>query len=474
MECEPLDLGCHAGNIGEGLEEAGKSISDPFYAIYKSLKDSASFIATKFLPTLIKVSSPDLTADWFISAYRISFTIATLAAAVLLVIGFVRLSRRTVAPSEAISLFTQGFPLFYIGAAYGPPLGMLISTLSGALTEAIAKWGIIGSLDKVGEQMNTVIGSIDPATYQGSTLIAAVLMLCMFVGITMVAIVQILQLVTLYFIGLLIPLALIWLMDPVRKWMASKMLWIWSGIEAMRPLLFFLLSASFMFIAAMTNEANKTQQNAIFNGYVNTDAKEPVWVFAQFIAAAASMLVAGFSPFLLMKFGKDILPGYSPSSPRGDRTTGKGSLHDYLPDRSSSNSRSDNSSSRSNNVQSDAGSATGSQNGPSSPTTTQYEHSSTSPTMDRGLQPGVQGSSPAPASTPASTPKTTGGAAGAEAGAAGGEAAGAGAAGGGGAAAGGAAAGAAAGAAVAAVAIGKATVQGAHKAGDVVTKEVEG
>jgi hypothetical protein len=64
------------GGIGNAINGAAGVVSywsDPWGNTFKMLRDTAQGMSRDIMPALTSATLPDLTADWFINAYKISF-----------------------------------------------------------------------------------------------------------------------------------------------------------------------------------------------------------------------------------------------------------------------------------------------------------------------------------------------------------------------------------------------------------------
>ena len=128
-----------------------------------------------------------------------------------------------------------------------------------------------------------MIANADPVGITGGVPIAVLLMLCMLLGLLPVFLMLIVQLVTLYFTGVLLPLGLVWIIDPSKRAFGMKIVSVWIGILAAHPLLFFLLGFAF---TIMANSVATFGNNASLQSLVTLS----VAVIALFIAALSPLL----------------------------------------------------------------------------------------------------------------------------------------------------------------------------------------
>ena len=285
--------------IGEAIGGAVNYWQDPFGNTFKALKDAAAGLAKDVLPALTEATLPDLTAEWFLSAYAIAFATAILAAIVLLIPQFVRTARGTMAGRDLLESIGIYFPLFLAGAMFGPMFGYILVDFFHALSNVFIEWGVAGSYNEVIGQMESLIDTTDPATLTGGVFIACVLMLLMVIGLFLVVLMLIVQLVTLYFTGVLIPLGIVWIIDPTKRSFGLRLVQVWLGILAAHPLLFFLLGFAFNMMA----------------GSIVTLGENPLLqTLVTFLVAIIALFMAALSPLLLLKFAPVIPTGMGGTS----------------------------------------------------------------------------------------------------------------------------------------------------------------
>lgn len=290
---------CEIGGVGEAIGGAVNYWQDPFGNTFKALKDAATGLAKDVLPALTEAALPDLTAEWFLSAYAIAFATAILAAIVLLIPQVLRTARGTMAGRDLLESIGIYFPLFLAGAMFGPMLGYLLVEFFHALSNVFIEWGVAGSYNKVIGQMVSLIHTTDPATLTGGVFIACVLMLLMVIGLFLVVLMLIVQLVTLYFTGVLIPLGIVWIIDPTKRSFGLRLVQVWLGILAAHPLLFFLLGFAFNMMA----------------GSIVTLGDNPLLqTLVTFLVAIIALFMAALSPLLLLKFAPVIPTGMGGTS----------------------------------------------------------------------------------------------------------------------------------------------------------------
>ena len=281
--------------------------SDPWGNTFKALRDAAAGLSRDVLPALTAATLPDLNAGWFVKAYAVSFAAAILIAVILLVPQVVRTARGVQAGRDLVDSVGLYFGVFLTGAMFGPAFGMVLVNFFHAISNDVVAWGIQGSINGVIAEFQKMIANADPVGITGGVPIAVLLMLCMLLGLLLVFLMLIVQLVTLYFTGVLLPLGLVWIIDPSKRSFGMKIVSVWIGILAAHPLLFFLLGFAF---TIMANSVATFGNNASLQSLVTLS----VAVIALFIAALSPLLLLKFAPIIPASFGGTTGPALSTNS----------------------------------------------------------------------------------------------------------------------------------------------------------------
>ena len=286
------------GGIGDainGFTGAVSYWSDPWGNTFKALQDAAKGLSKDVLPALTDATLPDLSADWFLSAYAVSFAAAIFVAVLLLLPQILRTARGLQAGRDLLESVGLYFGLFLVGAMFGPAFGMVLVNFFHAISNDVVEWGLRGTVTGVIGDFQAMIAEADPVGITGGLPIAVLLMLCMVVGLLLVFAMLVVQLVTLYFTGVLLPLGLVWIIDPTKRSFGTKIVSVWIGILAAHPLLFFLLGFAFVMMANSV---------ATFGNNLNLQSLVTLSV------AVIALFIAAFSPMLLMKLAPVIPNGF--------------------------------------------------------------------------------------------------------------------------------------------------------------------
>lgn len=284
-----------------GAKDVGNFLSDPAGNTYKALRDSAKNLSENVLPALTHATLPDLSAEWFINAYRISFGMAVFVFVILLIPQFVNTARGRQSGADLVETLTLYGPLFIIGAMFGPALGAFLVSFFGALSDSLIRTMLKTTSGNIVDEMTKVIGNGDGDGIVGGAVFGSILMFFMVIALGLAFIVLVVQLITLYFSGVLFPLGWVWIVDKKKRGFGSKIPFVWLGVLASHPLLFLLLGVTFSFVGS-----NIT----IFTDQVSL--QKTVSLFVSILC----LLIASLSPMLLFKFAP-ILPMGGASSEGG-------------------------------------------------------------------------------------------------------------------------------------------------------------
>ena len=267
--------------------------SDPLGAIFTATRDGARGLANDLLPALSKATEPDLSVDWFIKAYAISFALAIVVWGFLLLFQFIAVARGALAGQEFVEVLTTKTALFFGGALFGPLIGVMLVKALGGLSESLISWGIVSSSERMLSTMDSMLKS-DAAAFPGGVIVGIGLMVCMIVGLFVVVIMLAVMLVTLYFSGVMAPLGMVWFTSARHGSFGRKIPLLWLGILACHPLLFFMLGIAYNMIAASGSWMKWS---------------DGLGTLMNIIASFIALMIAGLAPMMLMKFAPVIPAG---------------------------------------------------------------------------------------------------------------------------------------------------------------------
>lgn len=268
--------------------------SDPWENTFKALQASARALSDSVLPAVTEATLPDLTADWFVKAYAVTFALAIFLGVTLLLPQVVRAARGVLSGRELLDSIGIYFPLFLIGSMFGPPFGVILVQFFGSLSDTIIGWGVTSSAGTVTNRFRKMLSEQDASGIAGGAPVADLLILGVLLGLLLVVVMLIVQLVTLYFTGVLLPLGLVWLIDPARRRFGTRIVTLWIGLLAAHPLLFLLLSVAYLMVGGNVD--------AFGNG---STLQKTVTL----IVALLALFIAGLSPVALMRLAPVMLSG---------------------------------------------------------------------------------------------------------------------------------------------------------------------
>lgn len=314
----PSGIGDIINGVGDAVNGAAGAVSylqDPWGNTFKALQTAAESMSKDILPTLTAAVLPNVTTEWFINLYKISFATAIFVAIVLIIPQVVATARGNMAGRDLVDSIGLYFGLFLVGAMFGPLAGFLLVQFFHALSDVFVAAAVTGSVDSIVTQMQTMITATDPVGMTGGVVLATFLMLCMVVGLFMVLLVFLVQLVTLYFTGVLFPLGLVWIISKNKRQFGWKLGLLWIGLLAAHPLVFLLLGIAF---SMMANQVATFGNNLSLQTMVNLI----VAIIALFMAALSPLALMKFAPVLAMGSGGANGPSLSPSGSSSSQDIG--------------------------------------------------------------------------------------------------------------------------------------------------------
>ncbi|PPK98183.1 hypothetical protein CLV92_102336 [Kineococcus xinjiangensis] len=262
VEFTPLCVGVEAGRA---VQQAVSFGSDPLGYIAQNLQLASASLAGTVLPEMRQVTHPDLSVEWFLSAYRVSFALAVFTWVVLLGWNFVLRSRRRVSTGELVDTVAFYTPLFLGAVLLGPVLGTLLLRLTGALTDGIVAWGVVGSVEQTTRHLQEAIAAGGPAEMAGGAIISIVLFACLIVALLLALLTLLVMMVTLYLTGAILPLSLVWLTHPHQRDKGVRLVMVWIGICFSQVLLFLLLGVAFRMIGGLASTFSTAEMRTVAN-----------------------------------------------------------------------------------------------------------------------------------------------------------------------------------------------------------------
>jgi len=314
MPCMPwsTDPKCLVHNpITKTITNTVDFMKDPAGYIASKLQQADESLASNVLPALVKALHPDLSAHWFVEAYKVSFAAAVILWGVLLGWQFVQYGRRRVGPEELMETVVQYTPMFFLGAAFGPAVGNVLLRLVGALCESIISWNGQGSMGKDATKFAKLISGTNPDVMVGGTMVVIVIFAVMMVGFLVVLVGLLFMFVTLYISGSVFPVGWAWITKSEGREHGFKILRVWLGVLAAQPIMFMALHVAMSMVSA---------------GWVGdvgdaSGKSKPLAVLMALLGGTLALLMVAATPFGLAK----MMPiGPSQSSASGPSLSGWG------------------------------------------------------------------------------------------------------------------------------------------------------
>lgn len=268
--------------------------SDPAGYIFTLLKTGAKGLAHDVLPALAHATEPDLAADWFLNAYKISFATAVFVWVFLLAFQFYKVAKGSMSSRDLSDSLGPQSVQFFAGAIYGPMLGWLVVKFFSALTDVFIGWGITSAAESTVKAFTKMIDDANPGAIVGGVFVGILLMFFMILALLMTLGILIVTLVALYFTGVIFPLGWVWIVSKSHRRHGRRIAVLWVGILAMHSILFFFLGFTFTMVA---------------NATVFGEWSDGLKTLVQLLVAVVAMIGAGFAPYKLMKFAMVIPEG---------------------------------------------------------------------------------------------------------------------------------------------------------------------
>lgn len=307
---------CVGLDVVDDVAEVVDFASDPLGYLAEQLQAASAGLTTTVLPAMEQLTHPDLSVDWFLGAYKVSFALSIFVFVALLGWNFVQLTRRRVSGDEVIETLAFYAPMFFAGVLFGPLLGNLLLSLTGALSDSLIQWGVGSTIGSTTTQLTAAITTGDPAQMAGGAIVAIAVYGVLLIALGLAFLTLLVMLVTLYLSGAVLPLSLVWIVNPRTRDRGMKVAGVWVGVCFSHVLLFLMLGIAFHLVTGQVSEAI-------------TDPG--LRMVAQLATAAIALLMATLSPFALLAFapvgptsggsGASMrMPSSSSSPGRGGRT----------------------------------------------------------------------------------------------------------------------------------------------------------
>ncbi|EYT63995.1 hypothetical protein H489_0109775 [Curtobacterium flaccumfaciens UCD-AKU] len=281
------------GSTAKAATDVVKAVDfakDPAGYITSLLQQGVYVVATKLIPPMIDALHPDYSAKWWIDSYRVSFAMAFLLAAVLLIVATIQTQKGKNSGKELAESLFVALPGFVVAASFGPLVGQLIGKVFVQLEESLALWSVGTSTKDYFTHLGDAAASKNAQALWGTALISQITLEGLLLGMIVVVFLLLIQLATMYLTGALMALFLAWAVNPKTRHLAKIGPTVWIALNFAQALLIFLVGVVFRAVGGLQMKA------------VDGDAGD----FATFVnlalpAVLICMIV--FAPMALMKIG---------------------------------------------------------------------------------------------------------------------------------------------------------------------------
>lgn len=284
------------GNLPDVIGGVVNFWSDPWGNMYAAGREAVMSLAGTVIPAITESTLPDLTLPSFLSAYAVSFALSILVAILLLVGQFVRTARGRMSGEELFESVAMYFPGFLVGISFGPAIGVMFVELIRALSRSIIEWTYGGTVLEMVDTFGKVALE-DPSLIAGGAYIGFLIIWAMAIGLLIVVCLFVFQLVILYFSGVLIPLAVVYVVDQQRRSGGMAAVKIWIGLLLIHPTLFFMLGFAFRLTIDSIGQWGD-------DGFKN---------LVMLLVAMIAIFLAEIAPFVLVSWATKHLAGQSSS-----------------------------------------------------------------------------------------------------------------------------------------------------------------
>ncbi|WP_414173015.1 hypothetical protein [Clavibacter tessellarius] len=312
-ECSPVFTSvCNAGDalgkavdatikadtgLVKGTVQAVAFSQDPLGWLVQRMQEGIHGIGAVMIPYALGVLEPDYSLDWWRVSYAISFGVAILILAFILIFVTIRRVRGDIGPKSLVESFFIAVPAFIGGAFAGPLLGMVITKFFTGLSSALAKYLLDTTTGDFYTSLADRASSGDAAKLVGSAMISMLVLSVLFLALIGVFFILVVQVATQYLVGALIPLGLVWMTHPDTRRSAKLGPVIWISILASHVLLILILGFAFKAIDGLLLKAT------------DDATSDPMRTFVNLAVPTVLMAMVVFAPMGLMRLGKFVKPG---------------------------------------------------------------------------------------------------------------------------------------------------------------------
>jgi type IV secretion system protein TrbL len=281
------------GSTAKAATDVVKAVDfakDPAGYITSLLQQGVYVVATKLIPPMIDALHPDYSAKWWIDSYRVSFAMAFLLAAVLLIVATIQTQKGKNSGKELAESLFVALPGFVVAASFGPLVGQLIGKVFIQLEESLALWSVGTSTKDYFTHLGDAAASKNAQALWGTALISQITLEGLLLGMIVVVFLLLIQLATMYLTGALMALFLAWAVNPKTRHLAKIGPTVWIALNFAQALLILLVGIVFRAVGGLQMKA-VDGDDGDFATFVNLALP----------AVLICMIV--FAPMALMKIG---------------------------------------------------------------------------------------------------------------------------------------------------------------------------
>ena len=260
--------------------------TDPLGWLTEKMAAGASGLMGWVAGVANEATAPDLTAAWWIDAYRKGAAVGVLLFGMVLMWQMLQKARGRIDSQEFMEIFTVWAPAYFLGLIFGPPAAQFFIVGAGYLCDGLIA-GMTGfSAGDAADQVGAAIDSAGAGAVLGGAVVALFVLVLVIIACIMIFVSLAAQAVTVYLAGAVFGVALAWIVSARHRGGSMKVPFLFLGIVFSRPLLFFLLGVGL----ALTRQATgMTGDTAAAN-------------LAILVMAVVVLCMAAFAPMLLLKF----------------------------------------------------------------------------------------------------------------------------------------------------------------------------
>lgn len=275
-------------------------IQDPALWTLVRLQEACSGMVGVLMKGVQIAAEPDLNAEWFLNIYKLNFTLSLIMLILILGWQFVQLARRQISGDELMESMTYYAPTYFLGTMFGPGTGALLVKLFGALTNGVTDLVLGKASADMTTQLKELITMDNVAAVTGGVFVAIFVMFLMAIGLLLALVIVIIQMVTLYFSGVAVPLGLVWMINPKNRDRAWKLPTIWLGMLSAHVLLVMMLGFAMLLAVNLSLDPGN----------------EALEILVNLVAVTVAMFMAALAPAGLLKFVASAQPGVPVSGPQ--------------------------------------------------------------------------------------------------------------------------------------------------------------